>query len=103
MNWIACHPGFKPEMLGLMPSFLDDRDLRSAREQINANYAHGGGWFAIEGFHYDKLSGLLEYEGDPPYKPLAMSRLRDEVLIFYEYQLLMVLQKNGSYEVTRID
>ena len=30
------------DMVGLIPSFLDTEDTRPAREQIDANYQHGG-------------------------------------------------------------
>ena len=102
MIWQQAHPQFKPEMLGFIPSFLSESDPRPAREQIAANYAHGGGWSPIDGFSFP-TDGKLKYPGDPPYAPLAISKLRKEVIVFFDYSLLMIMQPDGSYEVARLD
>ena len=102
MNWQGAHPNFHMDQLGLIPFFLDERDPRPVKEQIEANYQHGGGWRPIKGFKFGKLGELL-YPEDPPYQPIAISRLRDELVVFYTCQLLMVLQPDGSFEVARID
>ena len=54
------------------------------------------------------LTGLpdrsLKYPGDPPLKPIAaVSRLRDEVILFYPHDWLCVVQPDGSFEVSRVD
>jgi hypothetical protein len=92
-----------PELLGLLPSFLHVGDPRSAREQFDANYAHGGGWNAFEGHKLDPLTGALKYPGDPRLLPLAVTKLRDETIYFYENAWVCIVQPNGSYEVARMD
>jgi hypothetical protein len=104
MIWTGCHPKFSPETLGLIPSFLDETDPRPAKQQIDANYQHGGGWRPIEGFKFNIQNGAtLTYPEDPPYRPLAMTRMRDEIIIFYDCAMLMILQLDGSFEVARLD
>lgn len=105
MHWcIAAHPSdpAPEEILGFLPSFLDDNDPRPAREQINENYAHGGGWTPLPKITIDK-HGNLRYPGDPPFKCLAMAMLRDELICLYEHELLMIMQPDGSFEVSSVD
>jgi hypothetical protein len=103
MIWHGIHPKFEPETLGFIPSFLSEADERPAKQQIDANYRHGGGWRPASGFTLDTKTMNLNYPEDPPYRPLAMSTLRDEVLVFYDCAFLMILQKDGTFEVARID
>ena len=101
MIWVMLHPQMTPEMLGFIPSFLDEDDPRCARDQIDANY-HFGGWNKFDGFTLnDKMQ--LEYPGDPPIIPLAMTVMRDEVIIFYQHSWLLIKQKDESFEVARLD
>jgi hypothetical protein len=95
-------PGVTQEMLGYIPSFLSEDDPRPAREQINANYRHGGGWHACPRFTLAS-NGNLVYPGDPPLKVLAATKLRDEEIRFYELAWLAIIQPDGSFEVSRID
>ena len=39
------------EQLGMLPYFIDPNDPRPAREQLDANYQHGGGWVPSRGLH----------------------------------------------------
>jgi len=45
----------------------------------------------------------LTYPGDPPLKPLARAKLRDELVYFYDHSWVAVIQENGSFDVARID
>jgi hypothetical protein len=89
------------ETLGFIPSFLSDQDPRLAREQIAANYTHGGGWRPMQGF--TRTSSGLCYPDDPPMPLLAVSALRLEKLEFYDCQWLAIVQPDGSFEVSRMD
>jgi hypothetical protein len=88
-------------MLGYIPGFLDETDPRPAREQIDTNYAQGGGWRPTQGFERT-LQGL-KYPGDPPMALIAVTALRDELIEFYDCQWLLILQPDGSFEVSRMD
>jgi len=89
--------------LGLLPEFFNPLDPRPAKEQIDQNYAHGGGWSPMAGFKFDVVSLKLSYPGDPPMRPLAWAKLRDELIIFYDHSWLAIVQPDGSYEVSRVD
>lgn len=96
------HPKMAVEMLGYIPQFFSEADPRTAAEQINENYQHGGGWRHMSGWSMSPL-GALCYKGDRPLIPLAEAHLRDEHIIFYEDEWLAIIQKDGSFEVSRIN
>lgn len=101
MKWIMKHPRATGDMLGLIPSFLSDKDPRHAKEQINDNYAHGGGWSPFQGF---KLEGdVFQYPEDPPLRLIAETELRGEVIRLYEHSWLVIIQPDGSWETSRVD
>ena len=98
MIW-AC---LKPVDLGFLPGLIDENDPRGVREQIDAKYGYGGGWRPMPGLTL-RPDGSLKYPGDPPIKPIAMSQLREEVVLFYPHDWLCVVQPDGSFEVSRVD
>ena len=102
MTWIILDPSINSEHLGLLPMMLDPSDPRPAREQFDENYQHGGGWRPFNGFtlHDD---GSLTYPGDSPVLPLATTRLRDELIIFYDYSWVAIVQPDRSFECCRMD
>ena len=94
------------DVVGLIPHFLDENDPRSAIEQIDAKYQHGGGWRDFKGH---KLEGggdkpyTLKYPGDPITHELSRATLRDEVLVFFKYSWLAVIQTDGSHRIAKLD
>lgn len=103
MIWELVHPQARPENLGLLPSMLDEDDPRSAREQFNSNYQHGGGWFPMQGFKLSADGKRLLYPGDPPMLALARVKLRDELVVLYECEWVAIIQPDGSFETCRMD
>jgi hypothetical protein len=97
--------GYRSEtLLGFLPLFLSRADPRSASEQFNERYAHGGGWMPQKGFgRYDPQGHDLYFEGDPVYRALAKAQLRDETLVFYDCSWVAIFQPDGSFEVSRMD
>ena len=91
-----------PEELGMLPHFLDENDKRPAREQFHDNYQHGGGWSPIDGFTMTK-DCKLSYPGDPLFEPIAMLLFNDELVLFYKYGLVAIKQRDGTFEVARMD
>lgn len=89
-------------IVGYIPTFLSDSDMRSAKEQINERYKHGGGWNTFKGFKKD-ANDNLQYPGDPKLQPLAKITFRDEVLLIYESGLTVIKQPDGSWEAARLD
>lgn len=102
-NMIMILEGHHPDELGLIPSFIDQGDPRPAREQFNEHYAHGGGWLPIKGFQQPMGGSTLEYPGDPPYRPIAAFTLRDQMIVVYRYGLVAIFDRNGDFEVARMD
>jgi len=101
--WLLLHPQMTPEHLGFLPAFLDEDDKRTAREQFDANYRHGG-WQPTGGDKFKLLDGWrLKYPGDPVLVPLAICKLRDEVIILYEGEFVAIFQPDRSFEVARMD
>ena len=101
--WIFLNPRMPPDDLGFIPGFISGDDPRPLKEQIDANYGHGGGWHNQPGFTFDHSSFVLSYPEDPPLPPQAMAVVRDETLLFYQYSICVILQKDGSFEVCRVD
>lgn len=94
------------EVVGFIPQFLSEEDERSAVEQIDAHYQHGGGWSDFEGFSLGQLSDgsyALYYPEDPPMEELSRAQLRDETIVFFQCSWLAVIQPDGSYRISRCD
>ena len=100
-------PKVKAEALGLLPLFLSDNDPRPAQEQLHANYLHGGGFQPFSGFTLvlpeKKGEAYLSYPGDPPMRELGRVKLRDELIIMFEYSWVAVVQPSGEYVIARMD
>jgi hypothetical protein len=105
-TWIALDKRFTPEHLGFLPEILLAEDKRKVKDQLEDRYAHGGGWrgFPEGHFRLDRMNMTLRFPGDPPFRPAAFTQIGDETVVFYPLcSLLMVLQADGKYEVTRVD
>lgn len=100
--WQPLVPRLNPDHLGFIPSFLSLADPRPAREQLDSAYAHGGGWAPFKGFTLGE-DKCLHYPGDRPMCPIAETTLRDETIRLYEHSWVVIEQKDGSYEVCRMD
>lgn len=99
--WELLHPDMTAAHLGYLPDFIRASDPRSAREQFDANYPHGG-WRPLNGF---KLTGnnSLRYPGDPTLHPLARAMLRDELIVLYPADFVAIIQPDRSFSVARLD
>jgi hypothetical protein len=102
MTWELLHPQVDESWLGLLPSMLNEKDPRPAKEQLDAGYRHGGGWQPFAGFKLTNKN-MLMYPGDPPTRPLAQVKLRDELIILFEHAWVAVIQPDRSFEVCRMD
>lgn len=87
---------------GFIPQWLDTADPRSAAEQLNAAYQHGGGWSPFHGFK-TRDNYVLTYPGDPPLHPLAWTNLRNETVVIYRHGWVAIFQLDGTFEVCRMD
>jgi hypothetical protein len=102
-NKILIVEGHDIEELGLIPHFIDQDDPRPAREQFTDNY---GAWHPIAGFQKytseDGYAGLV-YPGDEPLHPIAAFTLRDEMIVIYNHALVAIYDRQGNFEVARLD
>ena len=89
--------------LGAIPEWLDADDPRPAAKQIHEHYAHGGGWRPFKGAVTLGKFYELCYPGDPPLHPRAGTKLRDELILFYDHAWLAIIQPDRSFEVSRVD
>jgi hypothetical protein len=92
------------DMVGFIPSFLDEDDPRPAREQLDAHYGHGGGWRPMQGWDYNFHNRTLRYPGDPEMGPIAEMWLRKEMILVYPHAWVAIVQPDGvSVEIARMD
>jgi hypothetical protein len=92
--------------LGLIPDFLSPDNPAKARDQLDSNYKHGGGWSPRENWRIsNKEKMTIRYPGDPPLTPLAFAKLplTDETIYIYPLAFVLILQSDGSFEVARMD
>ena len=90
---------------GMIPSMLSAHDERSAKEQINENYAHGGGWRSFAGFTLSEHDDgyRIDYPEDPSFRELGRAKLRDEKIVLFEASWVAIIQPDGTYEISRMD
>ena len=101
MIWLAHTPDFDPADLGLLPSFLSEEDPRPAQEQLDANYPWGGYWRSDKASIDNKHR--LCYPGEPPRDWLAAAVLRDEMILIYPGDFVVILQPDGAFKFQRMD
>jgi len=97
------HPRATYDHVGFIPEWLNETDPDSAKQQIHKNYGHGGGWHPMNGFTSLPGEFVLHYPGDPPFRPVARMKLRDEWVYVYIAGFVAIFQPDGSFEVARID
>ncbi len=101
LNWT------NSDAAGLLTRFLYEEDPRSAAEQLDDRYQHGGGWRTIKGFtlkkgtNYDQY--YIFYPGDPPYLEVSRTQLRKEIVVLFQSAWVAVIQPDGNFEIARID
>src|SRR6187399_85380 len=111
MLWLQIHPLATPDHLGYIPTFMDAADERPAAEQINEHYC--AGWHPTQpassftlpvGASLHAPGGLrLKFPGDPPLEPLWAAKLRDELVVVYEYGYTAIFQPDMTFAIDRLD
>lgn len=95
------HPRATPHHIGQIPFWLNEANPKTAAQQLNDGYPFGG-WSPFQGFTLlDNNS--LSYPGDPPQRPIAEMKLREETILIYEHAWVAVIQPDRSFEVCRMD
>jgi hypothetical protein len=89
---------------GFIPGMLDINDPRPAREQFNDR--NPGGWHGGHGppgLRFDADSETLHYPGDPVQHPIGALMFRHELLLLFPGSFVVILQRDGSWEIQRMD
>jgi hypothetical protein len=103
IEWEFHVPRMTEEHLGMLINWIDQDDPRGAAEQLDSHYPYGGfKQYPMTGFRVEREK-CLKYPGDPLLKPMATAKLRDEVICFYDCEIVAVFQKDGSYVAARFD
>lgn len=98
--WEMLHPRATLAHLGLLAYFLSEANPACATKQLGDKYQSG--WVPQKGFDLAD-NDLLLYPGDPPLRPFAKTKLRDETVYVYESSFVAVIQPDRSFEVCRMD
>jgi hypothetical protein len=117
MNVYSLHPR-SDDLVGVIPHFLNEVDMRPAAEQFNQSYAHGGGWRPMMGWttrkgewrelrlaadFYPTPPLFIQYPGDPKFAPVALIQFRDEMVWVYAHAWVAIEQWDGRVEISRMD
>jgi hypothetical protein len=96
------HPSATDDHVGEIPYWLSADDPRPAAQQLDRCYNHGGGWRPFSG-HTLTENNNLKYPGDPPLRPIAEMRLRDELILIYEHSWVVIVQPDRTFAACRLD
>ena len=92
--------------LGMLSSLIYPAEV-SVKEQIEQNYAHGGGYVTTPGFTLELPNegdtAQLLYPGDPPIAEISRCRIDEELVIVFDYAFVAIVQRGGAFEVARMD
>ncbi len=104
-GWALIDKRMTMDHLGAIPLLISQDDPRPLKEQIDDNYAFGGGWRCggFGKFAFDQATATAKYPGDCPMKPLARFLCRDETLYFYDHAIVAVVDAQGTAEFSRMD
>lgn len=108
MKWTT---RYDPECLGILPAIIHPNSNQSAKEQIEVEYSHGGGYlpfgdgkFTLE--NWPEIGrARLRYPGDPAFGEIARCVINatKETCILFDSELVAVVQYNGDFEIIRMD
>ena len=89
--------------VGIIPDMVSEHSPLKVAEQFNHGYSHGGGWNPFKGFEFDPVALTLKYPGDLAYYAIAQATVHDETILVFSHAWVAIVQKNGDFEVARMD
>lgn len=107
--WTLYDHRFGREVLGLLPALISNEYFGNVAEQLERNYAHGGGYRDLtklepDKWVFNKRKKTLRHRAErSTFKPIASTQIKDEQVYFYQYALLAIVKPDGSFAVTRVD
>lgn len=99
---IPLHPRVTMDHIGDIPFWLSETNPRTAAQQLDAAYQHGGGWSPFVGFTLAD-DNSLHFPDDPPLVPIAAMQMREELILMYAHSIVAIIQPDRSFEVCRMD
>lgn len=106
LHWEFLHPNMTEYLLGHIGRALSENNPKTAAEQITALYPFGG-WNPTFSSKLNNIrhlgDGIMKYPGDPPQRPIARAKLRDETICIYNSEFWAIFQPDGSFEMCRLD
>ena len=97
-NGVGCNID---DIIGDIKFFASEGIDIPLKEQFDKNYSFGGGWNPMEGFTMKDT--CLIYPNDPPLKPIAKASFRNQTIYVYNYAWVAIVEKDGSFEASRMD
>jgi hypothetical protein len=96
-------------VVGTLKFFASEENPAPLNEQIDKVYC--GGWNPLREFtmkdncliYPDMKNNCLIYPDDPPLSPLAKATFRDQTIYVYMHGWVAIVEKDGSFEASRID
>lgn len=101
MVWIYDDEAVTPDYLGAIPSWINPKDPTHLKDQINRNYAHGGGWHDFKGFKASIGKDLylqIKYPGDPVFREVARGMVyrgdltKMDLVVMFKHSWVMVVE-----------
>jgi hypothetical protein len=99
--WLYDDDKVTPEFVGAIPSWINAKDPTHLKDQINRNYAHGGGWHDFGGFKASLDEDLymnIKYPGDPALREVARGMVyregfkRMDIVLMFPHSWVAVLE-----------
>ena len=91
-----------------LPMIFNEGDPRTAQEQANHRYDHGGGWNSFNGRGFE-LKGTadkgfqLAFPGDPHMRELSRTQFHEQLLVLFECSWMAIIEDGKMIDVARID
>lgn len=111
--WLMPNDDSIQQILGAIPLWIDAKSGETLQQQINRNYAHGGGWNTFQGFDVrlnEENMYCIKYPGDPEYREIARGYIAHgseiQLVVFFRHSWVMIVKFEGDtpvYDIARID
>jgi hypothetical protein len=98
------HPRATLAHWGEIPNWLSDASPKPAKQQLHDGYRFGG-WQSMKS---DKIKmqpdGKYKYPGDPMQFPISEIRMASgERVLLYDSSIVVVVEKDGNWDMARMD
>lgn len=89
-------------MIGIIPDLISSDE--PVIDQVNRNYAHGGGWSPFTGFKLNRADMSITYPGDPAFLPCAKAQINEKETVYIYPNAWVLIDRGGDdWEISRMD